>query len=437
MTCVHDHPAQDQSAAAAGRTLKLLVLDTSYTLEMIRARGLEHSVTCRDLGGFFEHVWTVHPFATLLTSDDWSPRYGRPVEHTLSSTHTFVEGRIGRYGALARFFLLNFLLSQANLFFSLARLIRKESIAAIRAGDPLYLGVFSWALARWCGIPLVVRVGGNHDKVFATTGRPIQPRLFRHRRIEKMIERFVFKRADLVAGANQDNLNFALTNGARPECSTLFRYGNLIDKQHFVDPASRAAPDKELRGLGLERGTFLMYIGRLEPVKQPDHLVRVLAELRSRGHSIKAVLVGDGQLRGALLELARELGVEEHIVLAGNRDQCWLSEVIPAAAAVLSPHTGRALSEAALAAAPIVAYDVDWQGEIIETDVTGALVPHNDWRQMADAVHRYLVDRPHARLMGNAVRRRALEMLDPEALDRHERQQYLAVIQRLNVAATK
>ena len=46
---------------------KLLVLDTSFTFEAIRQRKLEHSVTCRDLDGFFTHVWTVHPFATLLT----------------------------------------------------------------------------------------------------------------------------------------------------------------------------------------------------------------------------------------------------------------------------------------------------------------------------------------------------------------------------------
>ena len=48
----------------------LLVLDAAYTLEMIRERGLESSITCRDLDGYFAHVFSVHPFATLLTSPD-------------------------------------------------------------------------------------------------------------------------------------------------------------------------------------------------------------------------------------------------------------------------------------------------------------------------------------------------------------------------------
>ena len=49
-------------------TLRLLVLDSSYCLEAIRSRGLERSVTCRDLGGFFGHVWTVHPFQSSSAS---------------------------------------------------------------------------------------------------------------------------------------------------------------------------------------------------------------------------------------------------------------------------------------------------------------------------------------------------------------------------------
>ena len=57
---------------------KLLSIETHFTLEAIRERQLEHSITFKDLGGFFEHVWTVHPFATLLTSEGWGPRHGTP-----------------------------------------------------------------------------------------------------------------------------------------------------------------------------------------------------------------------------------------------------------------------------------------------------------------------------------------------------------------------
>lgn len=407
---------------------KLLVFDTSFTFEMICERGLQDSVTCRDLGGFFDHVWTVHPFASMLTSDGWTARYGKPVRHEVNPRHTFIEGKVGRFRVLARLFPLNFLISQAGIFLMLLRLVRREKIDVIRVGSPLYIGLFGWALSRLSGVPFVIRVGGNHDKMHETTGQPVEPRLMRSRRLEKAVERFVFPRADLVAGANQDNLDFALANGARPDRSTLFRYGNLIDKRHFAEPDERGFEPAMLEEMGITPGGFLIYVGRLVALKHPDDVIRVLAEVRKTNAEIKAVLVGDGPMRPELIELARGLGVEGEVIFAGNRPQGWLAQVLPRAAAVISPHTGRALGEAALAGVPITAYDIDWQRELVETGVTGELAPHRDWRGMARAVQRFLGDRAYATDMGRAVRRRALEMLDPTALDQHERDQYSLLI---------
>ena len=411
---------------------KLLVLDTSFSLEAIVTRGLMDSVTCRDLDGYFEHVWTVHPFATLVTSPQWTKTYGTPEVHSINHRHTFIEGKVGRFAFLSRIYPLNFLLGQIQMFFYLRRLIRKENISVIRSGDPLYLGLLSWALSRSCKIPFLIRVGGNHDKVFETTKQPLQKRLFRTRKVEKLVERFVFKRADLVAGANQDNLNFALANGARPEFTTLFRYGNLIHKSHFTEPSQRQDGTPLLHEYGAEPKRFIIYIGRLEKVKHPDHVVEVAAELRKRGYDIKTLLVGDGRMLEELKDLAQKLRVEEYVLFCGNKDQEWLSRVVPLAAAVVSPHTGRALSEAALAEVPIVAYDIDWQGELIESGVTGELVPHQAKDKMADAVERFLLDKDYASKMAQAVRTRALDMMWPEKLDQHERDQYTLLLQRFS-----
>jgi len=45
---------------------RLIVIDSSFSYLAIKTRKLEHSITCRDLDGFFDHVWSVHPFASLL-----------------------------------------------------------------------------------------------------------------------------------------------------------------------------------------------------------------------------------------------------------------------------------------------------------------------------------------------------------------------------------
>lgn len=402
----------------------LVVLDSSYTLEMVEQRGVQDSVLCRDLDGFFSHVWTVHPFASMLTSRGWSSEFGRSDKHKLNPRHTFIEGKVGRWPWLRRCFACNFLASQFTLLFELLALIRHNKVRAIRAGDPLYAGLLGWVLARIAGVPLVIRVNGNNDKVRESVGKPIFPRLFRSISIEKYVEKFVLRHADLVVAPNYDNLNFALANGADSETSTVFRYGNLIAKQHLTPSKDRAIDDSLLASFGITADRFLLYIARLEPVKLPDHAVRVLASVRNSGHDVKLVIVGDGQMGPQLQVLARQLGVEGYLVLPGNRPQDVLAQLITTAAVVVSPHTGRALTEAAYGAAPIVAYDVDWQGELIESGKTGMLVPFEDVQAMASAVNCLLEDRGLARQLGNGVLERAQEMLDPSQLNDHERATY-------------
>ncbi len=90
------------------------MLDAAYTLEMVRERGLESSITCRDLDGYFRHVFSVHPFATLLTSPGWGSAMARRSGTNLAARHTMIEGRIGRCRWLARLFPLNFLIGRSG-----------------------------------------------------------------------------------------------------------------------------------------------------------------------------------------------------------------------------------------------------------------------------------------------------------------------------------
>ena len=405
----------------------LLVLDGAYTLETLRMLGNERSVTCRDLDGFFRHVWNVHPLASLTTSPGWAPRYGRPDWHDLAPRHTFIEGKIGRFAWLSRLFPLNFALAQLGLFVTLLRLIRRERIAIVRVGDPLYLGLMGWALARLGGAKLAIRVNGNNDQVRASTGRPLYPHLFRRIGVEERIERFVFPRADLVAAPNQDNVAYAERRGARPGRTTIFRYGNLIADEHLLPSEARSFEPARLAALGIEPGRYLLSVGRVQAVKFPDDAVRALADLKMRGHDLKLVFAGDGPMRDELQALGESLGVGDRLVFAGNQNQASLAQLIPQSAAVLSPLTGRALSECALGGAAIVAYDLDWQSDLIETGVTGELVPFRKPEGLAAAAAQFLEDPAYARAMGAGARARAMDLLNPGELDEHER----AVFSRL------
>lgn len=104
--------------------------------------------------------------------------------------------------------------------------------------------------------------------------------------------------------------------------------------------------------------------------------------------------------------------------------------ILPHARLVLSPHMGRALTEACLAGAPIVAYDLDWQGEIIQTGETGELVPAGDWEEMARRAARLLADSDQAYRLGQKARQVAMEMMDPKTLEDVEASAYEALFRK-------
>jgi glycosyltransferase involved in cell wall biosynthesis len=400
---------------------KLLTLENTYTMHTIRARRLVQDVLCTDLDGFFRHVWRVHPAVGADPTEPPDSSFGSPEVIPVSSGHSVIEGRVGRSPRLRAWPRLNFLLAQAGLVVRLSSLIRREEISVIRAGDPYYLGLLGLLLSRLHGIPLVVRVDANYDLIYRNVGDIAYPRLLRRRSLEKRIERVVLSRAELVAGGNQNNLDYALSSGARRDRATVFRVGTMIHPGHYADPAERGSVAGEL---GLNDRPFLAYVGRLEPLKYSQDVVHVLARCHAWEPRLAAVLAGDGSLRPELEALACELGVREHVIFVGFRDQTWLADMLASATIVVAPDGGRSLIEAALAATPVVAYDHEWHSELLSSGSTGLLVPFRDIDAMSAAVRQLLADREWASLLGTRGREAALTMMDPNRLIEHERQQY-------------
>ena len=421
----------ERVVAAGGEEMiqepSLLALDSSYTFETTKRLHLWQAVLVRDLDGFFRHVWSVHPFGELSEASQGRGS-GTLERHQLNDRHTFIQARPGRFAALRLLFPLNFVLAQIGLFCRLRTLIRNERVSVIRAGDPLYTGLLGLLLARNTRIPLVIRINANNDSVRETTGRPMYPRLLRSIAVEKALERFVLRRADWVVAPSQDYMDFAVANGADPQRTALFRYGNLLAPQHLIEPAKRGFDESLFKSLGIEPRRYLLCVSRLQQLKFPDDAVRCLRSARSAGHDVRLVLAGDGPMRNEIEALIRQLDLADHVALPGSLPQNALEQLYPNAAVVVSPLTGRALSEAAFGGAAIAAYHLDWQSDLIETGVTGELVPFRDNEALGKAVLKFLDQPQYARDMGKAVRARALDMLHPERLNAHERAVYARLL---------
>jgi glycosyltransferase involved in cell wall biosynthesis len=357
---------------------------------------------------------------------DSRERYGKIATYSHSPTHTFVEAKFGRFWYLRRFSLLNFILSQIDLIFYLVKLSWGEEDLLIRAEDPRYNGLLGFLLTRMKSLPFVVCSWGNPHSIRKYTGTPLQPRVFRSMKAEVLCERFLMKRANCVLVQNEDNSNYAVLYGAKRKNVKYFRLGNAIHPVHFTDPISRISSPEDQAIISYV-GYKVCTVSRLENLKIVNHTLRSFKEMK-RSIDSQLYIFGDGSDRQSLMDLAQELEISDRIQFLGNVDQETLARLLPHMDLVLSPSMGRALTEAALAELPIVAYDIDCHPEIVETGETGLLVKYLDVHAMAQAGDYMLQNPGDAVRMGAAARAWTLDLMNPRKLIEEQRAIFQEII---------
>jgi glycosyltransferase involved in cell wall biosynthesis len=158
------------------------------------------------------------------------------------------------------------------------------------------------------------------------------------------------------------------------------------------------------------------FIGRMEPQKGVDILLRALAELpRAR-----AVLIGEGRERSRLERMADRLGVSARVVWLGWQEEARRHLSSFDVLALPSRYEGFPLVvlEALLAQVPVVAADVGSVGEAVLPMQTGVLVPPDDPESLAAALDDILRDEERREAMGRRGRALVLERFTAEAMAR-------------------
>lgn len=133
----------------------------------------------------------------------------------------------------------------------------------------------------------------------------------------------------------------------------------------------------------------LVSTGGLIERKDPLLAVEVLARLVSRGVDAHLEWLGEGPLRGAVEELARERGVEGRLALPGSRSSAEVREALGRADLFFGPTRADnffvSAAEAIVAGRPVVLGATGGQGEYVEP-VVGDLVPQQDPAAYTEAI---------------------------------------------------
>jgi len=164
---------------------------------------------------------------------------------------------------------------------------------------------------------------------------------------------------------------------------------NGIDLHRFRrSPDARAATRRQI-GLGGE--PVVLCVARFHVDKGVDVLLRAVARARPRTPLGKArvLLVGDGERREFIAELARELGIGDRVTFMGVRSD--LEQLYPAADVVVVPSRcaescSLVTLESQACGVPVVASNVGGIPEHLQHSVGGLLVPPDDPGALAGAL---------------------------------------------------
>jgi phosphatidylinositol alpha-1,6-mannosyltransferase len=166
---------------------------------------------------------------------------------------------------------------------------------------------------------------------------------------------------------------------------------------------------------GLVDRPVVVCVSRLVPRKGQDNLVRAFAAIRRRVPDAALLLVGGGPHRSTVERLAREAGVERHVVLTGSVPWEELPMHYAAGDVYAMPcrTRGRGLDveglgivylEASATGLPVVAGDSGGAPDAVREGETGYVVGGRDVAAIADRVARLLADGSLASRMGAAGR---------------------------------
>jgi len=166
--------------------------------------------------------------------------------------------------------------------------------------------------------------------------------------------------------------------------------------------------------MGFPRGRVILTVGRwlaTERYKGMDTLITSLPRLLTRWPELQLVLVGMGDDRGWLQDLAEKNGVELHVHFLTGLNYTELAACYMACEIFALPSSGEGFGlvylEAMACGKPVIGGAHGGAPEIIQDGVTGYLVPHGDPIQLATSLEALLADPAHAKQMGARGRQRA------------------------------
>jgi len=188
---------------------------------------------------------------------------------------------------------------------------------------------------------------------------------------------------------------------------------NAIDVDRFAD-----AEPIDLAEFHLDSNkTTLVFVGRLDPVKNVDVLLRATT-LISQEQNVQLIIVGDGPQRERLETLTETLNLTDRVRFAGQRLD--VERILKAADIFVLPSQWEGMpmsaQEAMASGLPVIASRTEGIIDIIEDNATGLLVTPGSAEQLAHAISRLIQNPPLAQQLSHAAQQKARDLFSLETI---------------------
>ena len=248
------------------------------------------------------------------------------------------------------------------------------------------------------GVPIVQMFHTLGKMKDAVAADPSQRETARRIEVETEIVQFADR---VVAATPTEKEQLIRLYGANPHTISIVPPG--VNVNHFQPMPMKAA--RQHIGAGPE-DWMILFVGRIEPLKGVDTLIRAMALLAAEcptwvSRLSLAIIGGDPNANEnaemeRLKQMHAELKLGKLVVFLGAKDQDTLKYYYNAAEAVVMPSHyesfGMVALEAMACGTPVIASDVGGLSHLVRDGITGFHVPNGDAVALASTLARLLQD---------------------------------------------
>jgi len=247
----------------------------------------------------------------------------------------------------------------------------------------------------------VLKLGASREYGDIATSEKTRRGRFKLWLLKRSVQRFVV--------SNQEMKEELLMRGFCPTAIELIPNG--VDTERF-SPLQKDEVKKIKEKMGFEGKRFVNFIGRLEPQKNVDTLIKAWAELKDK-FPHRLLIVGEGSARDHLEGLVKSLNMEEKVMFVGRVSP----EEIPLYHHVgdvfvlssLSEGISNSLLEAMSCAQAVLATRIGGNAEVIEDEVDGLLFAPGNIFDLSRKLEILLLDGEKRELMGKKAREKMVK----------------------------